>query len=99
VNLELESGKIIESATLADLRLIEGEEFAILSDGEATYMQCAAPDGPDDYLLEYQIGSLSEHFHAVDGPITLNRVLAAMRSYLQKDDAWKTDFQWEKMEL
>jgi hypothetical protein len=57
------------------------------------------------YILEYQDGSLDEHYAAVHhvasngGPITLAQVSECLCKYLQGDPSWRTDFTWEKMDL
>ena len=101
LRLEFESGAIIDSPSEADLLRIEGEEFAILSgDSASTYIQCADQNEPPwEYILEYQNGSLDEHYCAVDGPITLERAIAAFRKYLNGDASWMTDFEWERMDV
>ncbi len=101
MELELASGNWIAEATDADIyNLIDGEEFAILSRTPDHYMQCAAQEEPaGEYILEYQDGSLREHFEAVDRPITLQRVTVAFLKYLRGDTSWQSDFRWEKMNL
>lgn len=51
------------------------------------------------YILEYQDGSLSKHYRAVDSPIVLEQVIDAFSKYLRGDESWRSDFTWEKMEL
>lgn len=101
MELTLESGKVISSATEADIRRsIEREEFSILAVDRDTYMQCAKQSEPPyQYILEYQDGSLDHHYEAVDGPITLDQVLAAFIKYLRQDESWRDDFQWKKLDL
>jgi hypothetical protein len=101
MTLQLESGKLIKNVTEADLRrYLEGEEFAILAVDDDTYMQCAEQqDRPYEYVLEYQDGSLHQHYRAVDEPITQERVLAAMAKYLRGDASWRDEFEWEKVDL
>ncbi len=101
MDLELESGRIIHGATDEDiLSHVEGEEFAILSLEPGSYVQCAEQkEPPYEYVLEYQDGSLNAHFQAVDGPISLDRVLSAFLKYRRGDQSWRSDFRWEKMEL
>ena len=101
MELILESGKTIASATEQDiLSLIEGEDFAILGIDPDTYIQCAEQrEPPYEYILEYQDGSLDQHFSAVNGPITLERVLATFLKYLRRDSSWRADFEWERVEL
>src|SRR6476646_4660970 len=101
MNLELASGRILEMVSEDDLRAaVDGEEFAILGPNPDTYIQCAErKEPPYDYVLEYQDGSLDEHYQAVDGPIPLERVLAAFVKYRRGDASWRSDFVWEKMKL
>jgi hypothetical protein len=101
MELALESGRVIAEATEHDiLSLIDGEDFAILGPDPDTYIQCAEQkEPPYEYVLEYQDGSLDQHFQAVDGPITLDRVISAFIRYLRGDKSWRADFRWEKMDL
>ncbi len=101
--LDLESGPSINEPTEVDiLSRLDGEEYAILSAGGAglTYMQCAVVEGPPrGYELEYQDGSLDEHYRAADAPIPFEQVVAALLKYLHGDESWRDDFRWEKMDL
>jgi hypothetical protein len=101
MNLELASGRSLEMVSDADLRAaVGGEEFAILGPNPDTYIQCAKrTEPPYDYMLEYQDGSLDRHYQAFDGPIPLERVLAAFVKYLHGDASWRDAFVWEKMDL
>ncbi len=101
MKLSLESGRVIANATEDDiLASVEHEEFAILGIDPDTYIQCAKRQGlPNEYFLEHQDGSLDRHFQAVDRPITLDRVVSAFLRYLRLDASWRSDFQWDKMEL
>jgi len=101
MKLKLESGRVIRSATETDIHSwVPAEEFAILESGPNSYMQCAEQtEPPGEYVLEYQAGSLDEHFQAVDRPISLDRILSAFAKYLQGDASWQEDFQWERMQL
>ena len=101
MELTFASGRVIADPAEADvLAQIGREEFAILGVNPDTYIQCAAQTGPPyEYVLEYQDGSIDEHYAAVDGPITLDRVTAAFLKYLRGDPSWWSDFRWEKMDL
>ena len=82
------------------LAWIEGENCnGILSpiEDQMTYIQCAKQD-EQIYHLEYQDGSLDEHYRAADEQITRDRVLSAFRKFLRGDASWRTDFRWEKMD-
>jgi hypothetical protein len=101
MNLELASGRILEMVSEENLRAsLDGEEYAILGPNPDTYIQCAqGKERPDDYVLEYQDGSIARHYHAVDGPISMERVRAAFVKYRRGDPSWRFDFEWEKMDL
>ncbi|HET6897060.1 MAG TPA: hypothetical protein VFK70_01890 [Vicinamibacteria bacterium] len=101
MNLTLESGSVISSATERDLRdRIEGEEFAILAADQHTYLQCAKQnDAPNAYVLEFQEGDLANHYRAVDDAVPFDRVIATFIKYLRGDESWKSDFVWQRVEL
>jgi hypothetical protein len=101
MDLELDSGRAFHGVTEADLLAsIEGEEFAILSKDPNTYIQCAEQvETPNEFVLEYQDGSLEDHYEATDQPVTLERVLAAFVKYLRGDESWRSDFRWQKMDI
>jgi hypothetical protein len=101
MELTLESGRVIADATEHDiLDSIDGENFAILTTDSDTYIQCAQQQEPPyEYVLEYQDGSLDQHYQAVDEPITLDYVMAAFIKYLRRDPSWRSDFKWKKMEF
>jgi hypothetical protein len=101
MELALESGRVVIDPSEDDiLASIEGEDFAILGVDPDTYIQCAQQrEPPFEYVLEYQDGSLDQHYQAVDGPITLDRVLDAFVKYLRRDSSWRSDFRWEKIDL
>ena len=101
MDLEFESGRVIRGATEAHiLEYLDVDEFSIHSSDELAYLQCAeAKDAPLDYVLEYQDGSLEGHYQALDGPIPLDRVVAAFLKYLRGDPSWRDDFQWERVAI
>jgi hypothetical protein len=68
--------------------------FAILSKGEFTYMQCQGGNSIG-YILEYQEGSLDEHFECTDD-LTREDVIEIFQAYRIEDGNWKTKFRWEK---
>lgn len=103
LQLEVESGTLIKGVTAAQLRkAIPGEQFAILGGGprSGTYIQTAQQDeAPFLYILEYQDGSLSEHFEAVHKGIELDAIVATFTKYLAGDAAWRDAFTWKRMKL
>jgi hypothetical protein len=100
MDLELESGRIIPDATENDISTnVPNEDFAILSQGENTYIQCARDaKTPSRYVLEYQEGSVERHYHAA-APLPLERVVSALVSYLRGESSWKSEFSWQRSEL
>jgi hypothetical protein len=100
MDLELESGIVLRQVAEKDLAdHIEREDFAILADGPQAYMQCAKQSPGLGYVLEYQDGSVKEHYAATGGPVALDRVVSAFIKYLRRDASWRTDFQWERVEI
>jgi hypothetical protein len=108
--LKLEDGTTINKPTAVQideaLRTLDwrsDNSFAILERAEWFYLQTAQEDVAEQqesfYFLEYQEGSLDEHYGAVDGPITLDRVIEAFQKYARGDNSWLDDFTWEKMDL
>ncbi|WP_406697244.1 hypothetical protein V5E97_00265 [Singulisphaera sp. Ch08] len=56
-------------------------------------MQCGEQkEPPYEYELEYRDGFQDAHYRAVDGPITLDRVISAFIWYLQGDLTWRSRF-------
>lgn len=100
MELTLQSGRVIQNVTEADLpTLVKDQEFAILATAELTFIQAAKNDDGSTYILEYQDGSLAKHYQATDETITLDRVLTAMAKCLRGDETWRTDFDWTKIEF
>jgi hypothetical protein len=96
----------IDNPTEADIhRVVEAiamgeQDLAILmpSADPDSYMQTAG-GARGGFVLEYQEGSLDQHFQAVDTNITADRVVAALVSYLRGESAWKAQFTWAKMKF
>lgn len=101
MDLQLASGRLVRDATSDDiLAHLDGEDFAILSTGPQSYIQCGAQNEPPyEYDLEYRDGSQDSHYTAVDSPITLDRVISAFIRYLQGDPEWRSRFRWERIEF
>ena len=77
-----------------------GDSFVILADDadEMTFIQ-AMGSPAEGFGLEYQEGSLDQHFECTSQDLTAEHVVLAFRSYLRGETAWKTAFTWERMEL
>ena len=77
--------------------VLTDEDFAGLTDG-LRFIQCAEDDD-SFFALEYQDGSLQQHYRATNDPISLQQVRAAFQKYYNDDSSWKDDFQWERLAL
>lgn len=85
---------------LRSLRLPE-RSFAILDSGPDSYIQTAvdgAGSGDGAFVLEYQEGSLAQHYRSTR-PVPLGEVIAAFHSYLRLDGVWRAAHAWERMDL
>ena len=84
-------------------------KFAILSASDEAFIQagndwqpgaeCSAfmdAHGSDPWVLEYREGG--QQFRAA-GPVTLDQVQLAFRSYLAGGSEWRTGFAWGELEL
>lgn len=102
MQLELsESGEFDnpDSETISrELANLQAGEFAILRQDDWTFIQTLL-DPDDGIVLEYQEGSLEEHYGTVDPPDSIDEVVAAFTSYLNGTDEWKSRFRWERMDL
>ncbi len=76
----------------------EGDSFAILSKDKMSYIQTSGSP-LEGFILEYQDGSLDQHFQCLSESLDLEKVTKAFAFYLQEDQKLKTDFTWEKIDL
>lgn len=73
----------------------EGDSFVILSKDEMTYLQTSG--GPTEgYILEYQEGTLEEHYSCVEPSLDTEQAVRIFQCYLSGDSRWRTDYKWEK---
>lgn len=75
----------------------EGENI-LLSQGEETYMQAMREEETDLFVLEYREGSEERHF-ACTRSLSVEEVETAFLKYLTGETSWKTDVEWEKVDL
>jgi len=74
----------------------DDDSFLILSKDEMSYIQtCKTVDG--HYVLEYQEGSLAEHYKCADEMLSFQKVSMAFTSYLNGTDEWKTALTWQPL--
>lgn len=76
----------------------DGDSFAILGVDEMTYIQTSGwPQAGFD--LEYQAGSVEEHFRCTDANVSLDMVRQAFNAYLSEDDSYLSSCKWERIEI
>ncbi len=74
------------------------DSFAILSRDELTYLQ--AGGGPSEgFLLEYQEGSLDQHYRSSEESLSLSTVTSAFRLYAAEDPSWRSGVTWKRDDL
>lgn len=101
--LEMRWGKEIEEPSLPHVREVveklngSVDSFAILHKSEFTYLQCHGGK-LDGYNLEYQEGSLDQHFECTDN-LTEEDVIEIFQAYRSGDENWRTKFNWEKQNM
>lgn len=100
MRLRLENGTTlddpVDDAILASLVGL-ADEFAILEQSEMTYMQTSG-NVTDGFVIEYQEGSTDEHYKA-DEKVPLDKLVLAFQSYAAGTDAWRSMFEWERMDF
>ena len=87
------SGELIEKMVYSLTG--EGDSFLILSVDEMTYIQ-ASGDPSGGFTLEYQDGSLEQHYYCADPDISADKVIDAFSSYLDRNDDWRKRYLWKR---
>jgi hypothetical protein len=75
----------------------EGDRFAILTKNPQTYVQGLWT--ADGFQLEYQEGSIAEHYHCTREDLSAAEVSEVFRDYLADDIFWKRRFHFECRDL
>jgi len=89
---------VVGEAIRALARQSEDEAFAILSQSDETYIQTVrGEDGT--FGLEYQIGSIEQHYGCYEDGLDEAKVIRAFTLYLHNDPRWHDERIWEKMDL
>lgn len=73
--------------------------FAILELPTGRFMQTANSDEPGKFVLEVREGSRDDHRRCSDTSLRLDTVVAAMTSFFDGDDQWRTSLPWEPCDL
>ena len=103
MKLELENESPILNPTEEDIekeiQKVDGKEngFAILSLDEMTYLQIAG-DTSSGFVMEYQNGSLDEHYSTEEN-VSEKEVIEAFQAFTRGETTWIDQFNWKKEEL
>lgn len=98
MRIESQAGAPIDSPTQVDVERLLRElrppdGLVILEARPGDFMQTAA-DGDGGFVLEYRDGPAAVHYRARNKP-SLAEVIGAFQSYLRRDGAWRTSFEWQ----
>lgn len=101
MRLELDDGTVLEDPSDSDIAralasTARGDNsFAILSHSEMTYLQACEGSRPG-LVLEYQEGSLTEHYRSIDEAIPLEQVTRTFQKYAKSDESWLDAATWRR---
>jgi hypothetical protein len=115
MTLSTEDAGDISDVTGPDIdRVLSDDDFgsfAILFASESDFIQAGNDWQPgeacrqfqeqhdsDPWVLEYRDGAAGKQFRAA-GPVPLDRVRGAFRSYLSGTADWRTGFDWHELDL
>ncbi len=101
MHLKLEGPRIIDNPSDEEIASALPEvKFAVIEDWKdsGSYLQfCISRKRGIE--LEYQVHTLKNHFKAPGTSLTMNAVIRAFQKYARGDETWKTDFEWQRMEV
>ncbi len=102
--LDISGNKTLSNPTSADieqavrgLNTKNGDAFLILGTDDRTYLQCGG-DATVGFDLEYQDGSLKNHFQA-EGDLKQQDIIDIFVKYLNSDPGWKNGVAWKPLKL
>ena len=104
MKLELEGGEVFDhpspSTIEAALARVDGRSigFAILSEGEMSYVQ-AAGSAKAGFALEYQLGSIDRHFGSMSSDVPIDVVVRVFGRYAEGHADWSEPLEWQRMVL
>jgi hypothetical protein len=101
MQLTLDGERVITNPSDDEIaQALHAARFAVITAGPDSdnYMQFKH-SRKRGFDFEYQRDSLESHFYAVDSGLTLERIVTAFQKYCKGDDSWKTDFDWQLMQV
>ena len=63
-----------------------------------TYIQTSGST-ESGFILEYQDGSIEEHYSCRDAPLNADQIVETLQRYFTNHDRWKSEFTWDKEDL
>jgi hypothetical protein len=99
------SGESMNAPTADDIKqafdaMLRGDIEYVILENENTGAFIQAAGVPDEYfVLEYQEGSLDQHFQAANPDLTPEKALAAFLEFNRGESAWKLRFTWKHVKL
>ncbi len=101
--LEISNAKRITNPSNSDiveavngLDCTSGDAFLILSRNEMFYMQ-ASGDSRLGFDLEYQEGSMQQHYRAKRNGLSSDDICSVLIAYRDNDPQWKSRFEFERI--
>ncbi len=84
--------------TLSQLRVDDGDAFAILEQTEMSYLQCSG-DMQVGFDLEYQLGDTDAHFRAERTNYTLEEIVTVFAAYRDRRVDWDAHVTWSRLDI
>ena len=75
---------------------VSGDAYLILSAPDGRFMQCSG-DQRVGFHLEYQDGSVDEHYQAVRGDLEAETIIVKLAQYAEGNSAWKDGIEWKRI--
>jgi hypothetical protein len=104
VNLETGTGRKLTDPSASqiaeELAALSGggDSFAVLSRDELTYIQAAGARS-EGFVLEYQEGSIDQHYRSTEDNLHLSTVTDVFQLYAVGDSAWRSRATWRHDDL
>lgn len=100
VNGDVQDGPVSAERIERAIRSLtgDGDSFAILAKSELSYIQTSGSPSVG-FVLEYQDGSIEEHYSCTSHDLDVKQVLDAFQRFFAGDARWRTDLEWVKQDL
>jgi hypothetical protein len=75
---------------------VSGDAYLILNAPDGKFMQCSG-DQRVGFHLEYQDGSVDEHYQAVRGDLEAETIILKLSQYAEGNLEWKAGIEWKRI--